>query len=141
MLASLAAGAVVSFGLLGPEWRGLSGEPVERAMFWSMTLFASGLAWFAGFLPVVIAVVLAEAFKLRSLLVYAAASAVLFALGAFGGGFINAYEESIDRAPPLISPDLQLAAAAGIAFGLVYWLLAGRNAGRWCERRTPAPPA
>ena len=138
MLASLAAGVVVSLGLLGPEWRSLSGDPVERAMFWSVTLFASGIAWFAGFLPIAIAVVLAEAFKIRSLLVYAAVGAALFALGAFGGGLMNPYEESIDRAPPLLPPGLQLAAAAGIAFGLVYWLFAGRRAGMWCERRQPS---
>ena len=135
MLASLAAGVVVSLGLLGPEWQGLSGDPVERAVFWTVTLFASGIAWFTGFLPMVIAVVLAEAFRIRSLLIHAAVGAALFVLGAFGGGFINAYEESIDRAPPLLPPGLQLAAAAGIAFGLAYWLIAGRRAGAWCARR------
>jgi len=30
---------------------------------------------------------------------------------------------------------LQLAAAAGIVGGIVYWLIAGRNAGRWREPR------
>ncbi|MGE0562968.1 MAG: hypothetical protein AB7O50_00495 [Pseudolabrys sp.] len=141
MLASLAAGAVVSLGLLGPEWRTLSGDPFERATFWTVTLFASGIAWFTGFLPMVIAVVLAEAFKIRSLLVYATASSALFVLGALGGGFVNAYEESIDRAPALVPPGLQLAAAAGIAFGLIYWLIAGRRAGAWCEQRAPTPSA
>ena len=33
---------------------------------------------------------------------------------------------------------LQLAAAAGILGGLAYWLIAGRNAGRWRERRVPS---
>ena len=28
--------------------------------------------------------------------------------------------------------------AAGVAFGLTYWALAGRNAGRWRDKRRPA---
>ena len=31
--------------------------------------------------------------------------------------------------------DLQVIAAAGIAAGLAYWALAGRNAGRWRDGR------
>jgi hypothetical protein len=141
IVASIAAGMVVSTGLLGPGWHGLSGDVVERGTFWGVTLLASGITWFAGFLPIVIAIVLAEAFKIRSLLIYAVACCALFVFGAFGGGFISAYEESIDHAPPLLPPGLQLAAAAGIVFGVVYWLIAGRNAGRWCERRQAATPS
>jgi hypothetical protein len=33
---------------------------------------------------------------------------------------------------------MEVAAASGAVFGLVYWLLAGRNAGRWRERRAPS---
>lgn len=135
MVASLAAGMVVSTGLLGPGWHGLSGDVVERGTFWGLTFVASGVAWATGFLPILIAIALAEAFKVRSLLVHAVACAALFVFGAFGSGFVNLYEESIDRAPPLLPPGLQVAAAAGIVFGVVYWLIAGRRAGLWCERR------
>jgi hypothetical protein len=135
MLASLAAGMVYAAGLLGPEWRGLSGDVVERGAFWGLTFVASGMTWFAGFLPLAIGVVLAEAFKLRSLLIYVTTGAAMFALGAVGAGVVNLYEESIDRPPPVVPHGAELAAAAGIAFGLVYWLLAGRNAGRWREPR------
>jgi hypothetical protein len=141
IVASIAAGMVVSAGLLGPAWHGLTGDVVERGTFWGVTLFASGVAWFAGLLPTVIAIVLAEAFKIRALLIYAVACCALFVFGAFSGGFINLYEESIDRTPPLVPHGLQMAAAAGIVFGVVYWLIAGRNAGRWCERRQAATPS
>jgi hypothetical protein len=30
---------------------------------------------------------------------------------------------------------VEIAAAAGAVFGLVYWAIAGRKAGRWRERR------
>lgn len=135
MLASLVSGMVISVGLLGPEWRGMSGDVVERGAFWGIALFASGVTWFTGFLPIVIAIVVAEAARLRSLLIYAAAGAALFALGALGAGFVNPYEESIDRAPSVVPHGIELAAAAGIAFGLVYWLIAGRRAGAWRDRR------
>jgi hypothetical protein len=141
IVASIAAGMTISTGLLGSGWHGLTGDVVERGTFWGVTLFASGVTWFAGLLPIVIAIVIAEALRIRSLLIYAVASCALFLLGAFGGGFINTYEESIDHAPPLLPPGLQLAAAAGIVFGVVYWLIAGRNAGRWCERRQAANPS
>lgn len=134
MLASWVAGMVAAAGVLGPEWRGLTGDVVERGVFWSMTFFASGLTWAIGFLPLLIAIALAETFKLRSLLIYASAGAVMFALGSLGSGLVNPYEESIDRPPPAVPRGLEVSAASGAAFGLIYWLLAGRKAGMWRER-------
>jgi hypothetical protein len=32
--------------------------------------------------------------------------------------------------------ELEIMAAAGIVAGFVYWAIAGRNAGRWRERRS-----
>jgi hypothetical protein len=40
-------------------------------------------------------------------------------------------ENSTDITPIRFS--LQLAGAAGIIGGLIYWLVAGRNAGRWMD--------
>ena len=82
-----------------------------------------------------ILVVLGEAFKIRSLLVHLAAGAAVLLLAYYGSGFARPYEESIDAAPPLVAREAELAAAAGAVFGLVYWLIAGRNAGRWREPR------
>ncbi len=63
--------------------------------------------------------------------------ALLLLLGAVGGANISG-EESIDEPPPPFTRPVQVAAASGAVFGLVYWLLAGRNAGRWRER-LPSP--
>ena len=68
------------------------------------------------------------------MLVYAAAGAAMLALGYYGSGLPRPYEESIDHPPPPISHEAEIAAAAGAVFGLTYWLIAGRNAGRWRER-------
>ena len=134
MLASIAAGIVIALGLLGPQWRGFTGDPVEQGGFWLLVFFASGFTWAAGLLPLVIAIAVAESAKIRSALAYIAGGAVLLVLGYFGSGFSGRYEESIDRAPPPVSRESEIAAAAGAAFGLVYWTIAGRKAGAWRER-------
>ena len=61
IVASIAAGMVVSTGLLGSGWHGFTGDAVERGAFWGVTLFASGVTWFASLLPIVVAIVVAEA--------------------------------------------------------------------------------
>jgi hypothetical protein len=134
LLASWVAGMVAAAGVMGPEWRGFSGDIVERGVFWTLTFFASWLTLAVGFLPLLIAIAIAETYRLRSLLIYAAAGAVMFVLGSLGSGLVNPYEESIDRPPPVVPRALEVSAAAGAAFGLIYWLLAGRKAGAWRER-------
>lgn len=130
-LATMAAGIVWGVGLLGPQLPVLSGDPADRFVFWGAAVVASGITATMLFLPTLIAVVLAEAFAVRSLFAYAGGAVLLVLLGYMGAGFGHSYEESIDRAPPLVPHDLEVAVAAGIVFGLVYWLIAGRKAGRW----------
>jgi hypothetical protein len=134
MVASLAAGMAIATGLLGPAWHGLTGDAGERAGFWIVTVFATGFTGAVGLLPLVILIVLAEAFKVRSLLINVAAGAAMLALGYYSSGFSHSYEESIDHPPPPISREGEIAAAAGAVFGFAYWLIAGRKAGRWRER-------
>lgn len=129
--ATFAAGIVMSMGLLGPQWPALSGDPSERIVFWGAAFLASGMTATLLFLPMLIAVVLAEAFSMRSLVIYAAAGAGMMLLGYYSTGLSHRYEESIDETPPPISREAELAAAAGAAFGLVYWAIAGRRAGAW----------
>jgi hypothetical protein len=134
-LATMAAGTVWSIGLLGAQWPAMSGDPAERVVFWGAAFIASGITASLLFLPMLIAVALAEAFSLRSILIYGIGGAALFIIAYQGVGLgRSAYEESIDRAPPPISRELQIAAGSGVAFGFVYWLIAGRRAGRWRER-------
>ena len=94
--------------------------------------------WFAVFpylhLPYIWLIAIGESFKIRALLVHAAAGAAMLALGYYGSGFSRAsYEESIDHPPPAIARETEIAAAAGAVFGLVYWAIAGRKAGAWRE--------
>ena len=133
-IATMVAGVVWSIGLLGAQWPALSGDVGDRVVFWGAAFIASGITASLLFVPTLIAVVLAEAFSLRSILIHGVGGAALFLLAYQGAGFGRNGEESIDHAPPPISREAEIAAAAGVAFGLTYWLIAGRKAGRWRER-------
>ena len=137
VLAAMAAGVATAIGLLGLDLHTAGPDPVGHVVFWGTAIVASGVTVVVGFLPVFIAVVLAEAFSVRSFVIHAAAGAVILLFSYYSAGFASTYEESIDRAPPRISREAEIAAAVGVVFGMTYWLIAGRNAGRWRERRAP----
>jgi hypothetical protein len=139
-LATMAAGIVWSVGLLGATSSTVSGNVGDDIVFWGAALIASGITATLLFLPTLIVVAIAEAFSIRSLLIHAMGGAVLFLLAYQGLGFGRPGEESIDYPPPRISRPAQVAGGAGVAFGFVYWLIAGRNAGRWREKRMPLVP-
>src|ERR1035437_8178976 len=128
-MAALAGGIAAAIALLGVEVHVIGPDPLEHAFFWGTAAFASGVTVLVGFLPILIAVVLAEAYSIRSLLIHAAAGAAILLLG-----YYRSYEESIDHPPPPISREAEIAAAVGVVFGFTYWLIAGRNAGRWRGR-------
>lgn len=138
VVASLAAGIAIAMGILGPQWHAFTGDPVERGGFWLLAFFGASYTGAIILLPLGILIAVAETFKIRSLLAHAAAGCVVLVLGFYSSGISRNYEESIDRPPPPVSPATELAAAAGVVFGLAYWSIAGRNAGRWRERRVPA---
>lgn len=130
-LATAMAGIAAAIALLGVEFHMLGPDPAEHVFFWGTAAFASLATIVIAFLPILIAVVLAEAFSIRSLVIQATAGAAIFLLGYYSAGFTSTYEESIDRPPPPISRQAEIAAAVGVVFGFTYWLIAGRNSGRW----------
>jgi H+/Cl- antiporter ClcA len=97
--------------------------------FFVASFFATSFVGATAFVPALLLIVLAEAVRMRRLLYYAVAGAVVGLTSYFGSDVSLRLEKTTDVAP-VIHP-LQLAAAAGIVGGLVYWLLAGRNAARW----------
>jgi hypothetical protein len=135
MVASMTAGMAIAVGVLGPQWHSVSGDVGERAVFWSTAFVGATATGAIGLLPLAILIALAESFKIRSLVANMAAGAVMLLLGYYGSGLAPpSYEESIDHPPPMISREAEIAAASGAVFGLVYWAIAGRKAGRWRER-------
>src|SRR3972149_5876793 len=121
MVASRPGGIAIAMAVLGPQWHGFSGDIGERVGFWILAFAATSFTGAVGLLPLAILIAIAESFKIRSLLVHAAAGAVMLVLGYYGSGLSKPYEESIDRPPPPIARETEIAAAAGVVFGLVYW--------------------
>jgi H+/Cl- antiporter ClcA len=136
IIAMMIAGIVLAVGILVPDRSWLDADPVERVMFFTVSFFATSYIGATAFVPAVLLIVVAEVMRLRNLLYYAAAGAVV-GLTSFFGSNVELRLENTTDVTPVFHP-LQLAAAAGIVGGLAYWLLAGRNAGRG---REPAQPA
>src|SRR5690242_16264670 len=134
LLAGAATAIITSFALLIFAFQQFTPDPVDNVMVWGTALFGAGVAAFSAFLPTLIAIALAEALSVRSALAYALGGGAIMLLAYYGAGFGWSYEESIDHAPPLISRQAEIAVAAGVVFGLVYWIIAGRRAGRWRAR-------
>ena len=83
-------------------------------------------------LPAALVVTISEVVRMRSFIYYGVGGA-LVALASYYGSDISVQLENTTDVPPVANA-FQLAAAAGILGGLAYWLIAGRNAGRWRER-------
>ena len=134
ILAIMAAGITLAIGIIAPDWAGIDSDPVERLSFFIVSFFATSFVGAVAILPAALLVVISEAARLRSFLFYGVGGA-LVGLASYYGSDISVRLENTTDVPPVANA-LQLAAAAGIIGGLVYWLIAGRNAGRWREPRS-----
>jgi hypothetical protein len=132
--AIIVAGIVLSIGIVAPEWPWLDSDPLERVMFFAVSFFATSYVGATAFVPALLSILFAEIARMRSVLYYGVAGAVVGLASYFGSDIELRLENTTDVAPA--GHPLQLAAAAGIIGGLAYWLIAGRNAGRWRERVT-----
>jgi hypothetical protein len=133
--ACVAASAVITLGTLAPDWNdlqalgqslGQSGD-VPTVVLWSTIGIGAAIIFAVGFFPTLLAIILAEGFKLRSIIVYGLIGAALALAAAYGfdfGGYVTAPNAGMTH-------EREVFAAAGIAGGLVYWLFAGRRAGAW----------
>jgi hypothetical protein len=131
--ACIVAAIVLTLGSLAPNWNevtaplGPHAGAVESIALWSVTGLAAIVIFSVGFLPAMLVVALAEGLALRSAVVYGIIGAALSLAMAYGldfAGYIATPEGDLTR-------NREVFAAAGIAGGLVYWLIAGRRAGMW----------
>ena len=129
IVATMAAGIVLAIGIISPDWVGADSDPFERVSFFIFAFFATSFVGAAATLPALVLIVFAEAARMRSLLYYGVAGAVVGLAAYFGSDVSARLENTTDVVP--VGHALQLAAAAGIIGGLVYWLIAGRSAGAW----------
>ena len=131
--AIVAAGIVLAIGIVAPDWAGIDSDPFERVSFFIVSFFATSFVGAVALLPALVVIIISEAARLRSFLYFGVGGALVGLASYYGSDISVRLENTTDVAP--VGNTLQLAAAAGIVGGLVYWLIAGRNAGRWREPR------
>jgi hypothetical protein len=127
LAASLAAGAI----LIGLQLQGW-GKMVGGFDSGLIGLIVFGFLQISGvlLLPALAVLAVTEAFYVRRVLVYAI-------LGALGLLLPVCLVRLIEFAPAMQIRDCAVMTGAGIVAGVVYWSIAGRNAGGW---RKPSPP-
>ncbi len=136
LLACFVASMVVLFGLLFPEMDLQSlqiNDGVVNVILGFGFLLVSGFA----LVPALFVVLVTEAFSIRTMLTYAV-------LGGLAGlcsylAFIP-FDTVSMTFNGIVRRHLEIMVGAGILGGVVYWLIAGRNAGYWREPLTTERP-
>ncbi len=140
LAACLVAGMIIVIAVLFPEFSDIGTGPVDQGVF--QILVAFGFIFVSGFalLPAAIIALLTEAFSIRSVLAYAIGGAVV---GAACYLSLVPYDTDTWQFHGIVRRHMEIMTGAGIIAGLIYWMIAGRNAGAWRvppQRRPPPPP-
>lgn len=126
VMAAVAAGFFLSLLLVAAAGTPSANETAENLALATSTIVLSSLVGYYAFAPSIAAIAWAEWAGKRDWLYYALAGAAIAVL-------VHAWRAQ--RGAPVFEAGIIAAsAAAGMAGGIVYWLVAGRNAGRWLER-------
>lgn len=134
LAASLAAGVILVFALVYPDW-GSGRFGFDEGSFAVVATIGFVLVGSFGFIPALMIALVTEALNVRSALAYAVAGALIGALSYLS---IARFDPESMTVLGGVRREVEIMAGAGIVAGLVYWLIAGRNAGLW--RLPPSPP-
>ena len=139
LAACLVAGMVVVTAVLFPEFSDLGVGPIDQSVV--QVLIGFGFIFISGFalLPAMIIALITEAFAIRGVLAYAIGGALV---GVAAYLSLVPFDTDTMRFEGIVRRHLEIMTGAGIVAGLVYWMVAGRNAGAWRKppRRLPPPP-
>jgi hypothetical protein len=139
LAACFVAGMIVVVAILFPEFSDLGSGPIDQGAI--DVILGFGFIFVSGFalIPAMLIALITEAFSIRSLLAY-----------AIGGGLVGLacylglvpFDPASLQFEGIVRRHLEIMTGAGIVGGFVYWLIAGRSAGRWREPppRMPPPP-
>jgi len=132
--ACLVAGMVVVGAIMFPELSDLGAGPVDPGAL--DILLGFGFIFVSGFalVPALIVVLITEAFNIRGVLTYAVGGG-LVGLACYLG--LVPFDPATLSFEGIVRRHLEILTGAGIVAGVVYWMIAGRNAGAW---REPPPP-
>ncbi|OAE96791.1 hypothetical protein AYJ54_36575 [Bradyrhizobium centrolobii] len=130
----LVGGMIVVGALLFPEFSDLGAGPVDEGAIDIVLGF--GFIFISGFalVPALVIVAITEALYIRSVLAYAVGGG-LVGLACYLG-LVPFHPETM-QFEGIVRRHLEIMTGAGIVAGVVYWMIAGRNAGAW---RHPPPP-
>src|SRR5712671_2681500 len=104
--------------------------------FLAACLVAGIIVVCAVLLPAMIVVAITEAFYVRGALTYAVGGGVV-GLACYLG--LVPFDPATLRFDGIVRRHLEIMTGAGIVAGLVYWMIAGGNAGAWREPQRPVP--
>lgn len=137
LAACFVGGMIVVGALLFPEFSDLGAGPVDQGTI--DILLGFGFIFVSGFalVPAMLIAAITEAFYIRSALAYAVGGG-LVGLACYLG-LIPFHPETL-QFEGIVRRHLEIMTGAGIAAGIVYWLIAGRNAGNWRNARPPYRP-
>lgn len=138
LAACLVAGAIVVAAVLFPELSALDTGTIDPDAL--NVIIGFGFIFISGFalLPAAIVVLITEAFYIRSVLAYALGGAVV-GLACYLG--LVPFDPATMTFDGIVRRHLEVLTGAGIVAGLIYWLIAGRNAGNWRMRRPGSLPS
>jgi hypothetical protein len=132
--ACLVAGIIVVGAIMFPELSDLGAGPVDPGAL--NILLGFGFIFVSGFalVPALIVVLITEAFNIRGVLTYAVGGG-LVGLACYLG--LVPFDPATLSFEGIVRRHLEILTGAGIVAGVVYWMIAGRNAGAWREPPIP----
>src|SRR3954467_10569451 len=138
LAACFAAGAILVGAVLFPALSDFADGPIDPSVL--NIVLGFGVVFVSGFalLPALLLVLITEAFDIRGALTYAVGGGLVGL--AFYLGLVP-FDPATMRFDGIVRRHLEIMTGAGIVAGIVYWMIAGRNAGAWrAPPRTLPPP-
>jgi hypothetical protein len=137
--ACFVAGLIVVIAILFPEFSDLGDGPIDQGAL--NVVIGFGFIFVSGFalLPALLIALITEVFSIRSVLAYAIGGGVV-GLACYLG--LIPFDPETFHFEGIVRRHLEIMTGAGIVGGVIYWMIAGRNAGAWRRppRRLPPPP-
>jgi len=127
LLACAAAATVLTLGALSAAGENVAALDVPSVALWWVIGVSATIVAALAMLPALLVIALTEGFAWRSVIVYGVLGGVL----ALGLGYGIDFAGYLGGPDSIVVREREVLAASGIAGGLVYWLVAGRNAGAW----------
>src|SRR6201996_5717641 len=137
LVACMVAGMIVVGAVLFPEFSDLGSGPIDPGAL--NIVLGFGCIFVSGFalLPALIVVLITEAFYVRGALTYAVGGGIV-GLACYLG--LVPFDTSTLQFEGIVRRHLEIMTGAGIVAVVVYWMIAGRNAGAWREPPRPLKP-